>query len=165
LFKVLRIIKGVNLRKSIFCASSDGHLDELKMLSPIINCDTSLIISDDARQTKFNNEYELVTLEKSDRKKKFSYLGIFYRNFKASRKLIRNHNIEVVVTTGSGFVLPILFAARIAKIKIVYIETFASVENISITGRISYRLTKYFFVQHEQLLLKYKNAQFKGGIY
>ena len=49
--------------------------------------------------------------------------------------------------------------------KIIYIESFARVDNASLTGKLFYKIADVFIVQWEELLKIYPKAIYGGGIF
>jgi beta-1,4-N-acetylglucosaminyltransferase len=49
-------------------------------------------------------------------------------------------------------------------VKIVYVESIARVETLSLSGRLLYRTADHFLVQWPQLQAKYPRAQFVGRL-
>lgn len=81
-------------------------------------------------------------------------INVFYILFKEKPKLI--------VSTGGGSTIPLIYWGKIFGIKIMYIESLARVNSPSLTGRIVYPVTDIFLVQWESMLHFYKKAKFWG---
>ena len=80
-------------------------------------------------------------------------------------KILRNERPDCVISTGAGIAVPFLLLGRVLGMKTVYIESFARKNNLSLTGKLVYRLVNHFFGQSEKLGLQYKKAVFRGTIY
>ena len=72
---------------------------------------------------------------------------------------------DVIVTTGALIVFPFCLYAKLMGTKVIYIETFARVNDRSLTGRLVYPLADLFLVQWESLLELYPKAKYVGGIF
>ena len=70
-----------------------------------------------------------------------------------------------IVTTGAhtGGIMSLI--GKIFGSKIIYIETFASINQKSITGRLVYKFADLFIVQHESMLKFYPKAVMGGWIF
>jgi len=79
---------------------------------------------------------------------------------------------DLVLINGPGTALPVVVAARAARMagladsKVVYVESIARVTQLSLTGKILYklRLSDEFFVQWEELLEAYPRAKYAGRL-
>ena len=72
---------------------------------------------------------------------------------------------RVVISTGSEIAIPVFLVAKLFRTRTVFIETIASYENVSLTGRLLYPLSDRFFVQNEESLANLgPKAEFHGGI-
>lgn len=60
---------------------------------------------------------------------------------------------------------PFCLAAKKMKKKIIYIESFARINELSLTGKMVYRMADEFIVQWPSLQKKYKKAKCFGGIF
>ena len=71
---------------------------------------------------------------------------------------------------GPGTCVPIGIAALIYKslgvstTRILYVETFARVYNLSLTGKIMYFVSDVFMVQWKDLTIKYPKARYRGRL-
>ncbi|TPX43222.1 hypothetical protein SeMB42_g04811 [Synchytrium endobioticum] len=79
---------------------------------------------------------------------------------------------DIIICNGPGTCVPIIVAAHLVKIlgiksvAVVFVESFARVQSLSLTGRILYalRLADVFVVQWEQLREKYVRAMYCGRL-
>lgn len=75
-----------------------------------------------------------------------------------------------VLCNGPGTCVPLCVAGLllgilgIKKVQIVYVESICRVQTLSLTGKILYLLSDYFFVQWPSLRDKYPKAIFLGRI-
>ena len=72
---------------------------------------------------------------------------------------------KVVVTTGALISFPFCVYGKLMGAKVIYIETFARVNDRSLTGRLVYPIADLFLVQWESLLELYPKAKYVGGIF
>ena len=92
-----------------------------------------------------------------------------YSTFKAI-SLILKTNPQVLICNGPGTCIPLCLVAKlftilgISSTKILFIESFARVKDLSLTGKILYRLADRVVVQWEELCEKYPNASYLGQL-
>jgi len=78
---------------------------------------------------------------------------------------------DVVMANGPGTCVPVVFAAYVTRalclrdVKVMYSESFACVDHLSLSGRLVYYFADYFTVQWPQLLELYPKAQYAGRLY
>lgn len=72
---------------------------------------------------------------------------------------------DVVVSTGPEIAIPVFYVAKILGIKTIFVESWCRVKELSLTGKLVYSISDFFFVQWEQLLTKCgKRARYGGGV-
>ncbi|KAL1935516.1 hypothetical protein VTP01DRAFT_4656 [Rhizomucor pusillus] len=75
---------------------------------------------------------------------------------------------DLILLNGPGTCIPICMAAYIVRIlgikrtQIIYVESFARVETLSLTGKILYHFADKFLVQWPELAAKFPRADYKG---
>ncbi|KAI8971448.1 oligosaccharide biosynthesis protein Alg14-like protein [Mycotypha africana] len=86
----------------------------------------------------------------------------------ASVKIFLRTSPELILCNGPGSCIPICLLAYIPrflgikKIEIIYIESFARVQSLSLTGRLLYPFVDRFLVQWPQLSQTLDKAEYKG---
>lgn len=70
-----------------------------------------------------------------------------------------------VISTGSGIAVPGFLIAKLMRVPTVYIESYARIHSVSLTGRICYHLSDLFLVQHRALIRKLRRAVYAGTVY
>ncbi|RIA85823.1 Glycosyltransferase Family 1 protein [Glomus cerebriforme] len=82
--------------------------------------------------------------------------------------LIFGDSPDLIICNGPGSCIPVCVISYIPRIigikwiKLIYIESFARVKTLSLTGKLLYRFVDKFLVQWSYLLEKYPNAEYKG---
>lgn len=79
--------------------------------------------------------------------------------------ILRREKPDLLISTGSGIAAPAFLAAKLLRIKTIYIEAFARVCSLSLAGKICYRLADLFLVQHPQLVENWPRARYGGALY
>jgi UDP-N-acetylglucosamine--N-acetylmuramyl-(pentapeptide) pyrophosphoryl-undecaprenol N-acetylglucosamine transferase len=75
-----------------------------------------------------------------------------------SFRLLVRERPRVIVTSGSGIVVPFCLMARLAGARIVFIETTARVNGPSSSGRVLSRLAEHVIAQWDEMRAVYRNA-------
>lgn len=82
------------------------------------------------------------------------------RNFFLAIKILRAERPDFLASTGAGVSVPFIYAAKILGIKTVYVESFARIRDISLSGKLVYPIVNHFIVRWPELAAKYKKAEF-----
>lgn len=88
----------------------------------------------------------------------------------ALRVLIRSLRIavkerpDVVITTGSLPLAMVCFCAKLLGAKVIWIDSIANVERLSMSGRMVRYFADLFLTQWPELTLKYRNIEYVGAI-
>ncbi len=90
-------------------------------------------------------------------------LGNFLRNLLLARRVLREQNPGIVMSTGAGLALPFFILGRLQRRRLVYVESITRVERLALTGRLVYPLADAFFVQWPALA-RLRRARFHGSV-
>jgi UDP-N-acetylglucosamine:LPS N-acetylglucosamine transferase len=72
---------------------------------------------------------------------------------------------DCVISTGALIAAPACFIAKkILHKKLIYIESFARIDELSMTGKMLYKMADLFVVQWEELAGRYPKAVYAGGL-
>ena len=146
--------------KLLFVSSSGGHFEQLKMLKPLMNKYKSCMITERVPSAG-KADYYMIQMCHSDKLIIFKFLINFFRALRIWIKEKPN----VVISTGSMAVIPFSMIAKLFRKKIVFIETFAKLNNPTMTGKYMYKRANLFIIQWESLRKYYPNAVYGGSIY
>lgn len=84
--------------------------------------------------------------------------------FWALRVLLRERP-TAIVSNGAEIAIPFFYLGKLLRIKLIYIEGWFSVNELSKTGKMVYPVADAFFVQWPQLLEKCgKKARYEGAV-
>jgi UDP-N-acetylglucosamine:LPS N-acetylglucosamine transferase len=72
------------------------------------------------------------------------------RNFVLAWRTVRDHDPDVILSTGAALAVPFFLVGRLRRKRLVYVESFTRVKRLSLSGRIVYPLADAFFVQHQR---------------
>jgi len=79
-------------------------------------------------------------------------------------KLLKNHNITGIVSTGPGMAVVPSLVLRLLGKKVIYIESWSRFYTASATGIFMYRIANQFYVQNTTMLAKYPKATYSGRL-
>ena len=150
--------------KACFIASSGGHWEELMSIKAIADEHDTVYITEDGGQARDSALTNMYRLPQINRRQK-DFLWRFLKLMLAAGKIMLREKPDVIITTGALIVFPFCLYAKLMGTKVIYIETFARVNDRSLTGRLVYPLADLFLVQWESLLELYPKAKYVGGIF
>lgn len=158
-------------KKVLFISSTGGHLTELLQLEPVFEKYDSYIVTEkQINNMELKKKYPgrvffLVSGTYTGFINKIKYPLIFLINIMMSFILFEKIKPECIVTTGAHNAVPMCYIAHALKKKVIFIETFAAVEQPTKAGKMVYKIADSFVVQWENMLEFYPRAKFGGWIF
>lgn len=155
----------------IFISSTGGHLTELLQLSPLFDKYNSFIMTEKTKNNlslkdKFDKQlFFMIPGTYTGLINKLKYPFILGMNTIISFFIFLKIKPDCVVTTGSHNAVPMCYIAHAFKKKIIFIETFAAVEQPTKAGKMVYKIADHFVVQWEDMTDFYPKAEFGGWIF
>ncbi len=133
-------------KKICVVTSCGGHLTEVRLLAPAYKeyphfyvLNDKAILPDDMK----NKTYFITHAERN-----WKVLINFWEAF----QIFWKERPSLVISTGAGLIVPIAIVGKyLFRAKILYVESFASVEKPTLTGHLMYYLTDYFYYQWPEL--------------
>lgn len=150
--------------KACFVASSGGHWEELMCLKPIADEHDTFYVTEMGGQAKDSSLRNVYLVPQINRRQK-DFLWRFLRLMITAGRIMLRERPKVVITTGALISFPFCLYAKLLGAKVVYLETFARVNDRSLTGKLVYPIADLFLVQWESLLELYPKAKYVGGIF
>lgn len=150
--------------KGCFVSSSGGHWEELMCIREIAAEHDAFFITEDGGQARGSDLKNIRVFPQINRHEK-KFILHFIKLFAAAFRIMRSEKPDFVVTTGALLAYPFCVAAKLSGARVIYIESFARVNNRSLTGRLVYPFADLFLVQWELLLKLYPKAKYVGGIF
>lgn len=80
-------------------------------------------------------------------------------------RVLRTWRPDAVITSGPSVAVPVFVLARLSGRYAIYVECAARVTELSLTGRILYRVATLFFVQWPELAERYPRAIYAGRLF
>ena len=156
------------MKRVMFISSMGGHLNELLMLKSLFNKYDYHIVTEKNRTTKYlKDEYnkKISYLVYGTKKLLIIYPFILLINSIISLILFIKYRPKYIITTGTHTAGTMCCIGKIFGSKIIYIETFASINKGSQTGKLIYKFADFFVVQWESMLRVYPKATYGGWIF
>ncbi|WP_191557383.1 PssD/Cps14F family polysaccharide biosynthesis glycosyltransferase [Metabacillus idriensis] len=152
----------------LYTSSTGGHLEQLKVLINELNFEKDIekyvLIEKSPFENKFNNVKDVFYLIQQDRKDKY-FLLKFIKNIFTSFNILRKVKPDFLISTGAGATLPVIILSKLFRTKVIYIESLAKINNLTLTGKICSVFTNRFYVQWNELAEKIPNTYYKGRLY
>jgi UDP-N-acetylglucosamine:LPS N-acetylglucosamine transferase len=86
------------------------------------------------------------------------------RNLALAFRVFRRERPDVVVSDGAGVAFPFFLAAKLVRVKTVYIEVYDRIDSRTLTGRLCEPITDLFCVQWEEQRRLYPRAKLIGTL-
>jgi beta-1,4-N-acetylglucosaminyltransferase len=147
--------------KVCIASSSGGHLQQALRL----------------KEAYKNKDYFFITERRSNgldlaKKERVYFISPprrkWYRLIVSFLQTLRIFIIErpsIIISTGAEIGYPAIMLGWVLRKKVIYIETFARIDRMSLTGRLVYPFIKDFYVQWEELAKKYPKSKYVGAVY
>ena len=126
-------------------SSCGGHLTEVRRLRAAYAHRPHFYVLNDRIELPDDMRNKTVFIRHAERD-----VGVLINVFEAWR-ILRAERPTLILSTGAGPVVPFCLVGKLLRIPTVFIETFTRVSAPSMTGKIMYRLTGYFFYQWKSL--------------
>ena len=155
------------MKKVIFTSSSGGHLTELLKLEKLFDQYDYLLVTEKTDVTeKLEGKYNMDYLMYGSRFYLLKYIFVVIYNVIKCIYIVLSFKPETVVTTGAHTGGILCYVAKILrpKTKIIYIETLAKVNSLSMTGKNVYKIADKFYVQWRGLTKMYDKAEYIGRL-
>ncbi len=156
------------MKKIAIVSSKGGHLGQMKLIftAEVIGKDSVILITEDkiehVQNKSYLGKYNTYFFKKDALGiNPFAYI---FRLFSLIR-VFRKEKIEILFTNGAHMSIPAVMAAKILRIKSVFIDTVIRVKTPNWSARVSYLFADIFWVQHAGMVKKYgKKSKYVGGI-
>ncbi|MDO4340596.1 MAG: PssD/Cps14F family polysaccharide biosynthesis glycosyltransferase [Eubacteriales bacterium] len=145
-------------------ASSGGHLEELRWMRGLEKNYSYFYFTELGGFENVNYIKNAYFVEKIDRKER-GFLRHFIKLTFESFSVLRKEKPDVLISTGSLVAVPMLYLGKLMGKKIIFVETIARIEDLSLTGKLIYPIADYFIVQWENLQRKYPKTVYVSGIF
>lgn len=159
------------MKKVLFISSTGGHLTELLQLEPLFSEYDSYIMTEKQKNNLFLSDkfqgkvHYMIPGTYTGLVNKLKYPFILFMNTVISFCVFLKIKPDCVITTGAHNAVPMCFIAHKFHKKLIFIETFAAVEEPTKAGSIVYKFADHFIVQWENMKQFYPKAKVGGWIF
>ena len=150
--------------KICFISSSGGHFSELKNLKPLADKYNCFLVTEKVENFSTDFCKKVYLVKERNRKEKLFLIKFGFLFLKQLFIFIRQRP-SVVISTGALTAYPMIKIAKFFRKKVVYIESYARVDELSLTGKKVYKLADEFLVQWPELAQKYPKAKYVGSVF
>ena len=152
-------------KKICLVSSCGGHFMELIQLLPAVKEQDFYIVTEKNIASKaIVEKYRHYYLVQQERKS-LSFLFKFAYNIIASFLYLIKEKPSIIITTGAGASYPTCKLGKLLGKKVIYVESFAKLDDKSVTGEMVYPFADYFFVQWKEMKRVYPKAIYHGTVY
>lgn len=150
------------MKKIMLVANNGGHILQLAHLRNIWERYDRVWVTGNKQDATYLLQGEKIyyAYRPTDRN-----LKNMFKNMLLAFKIFWLEKPAWVVTTGAGMAIPFCYVAKLFRIKVMYIESFAKIRTPTVSGRIVYPISNAFFVQWQGMLKYYPKAHYEGTIY
>lgn len=152
------------IKKICFAASSGGHLEEIARLSEIRDAYDCFLFTEDVDFAELRFCQRVYRVRQINRSEKWFCIH-FAKIVLDSIKVLRKEKPDCIISTGALATVPICVIGKMKRRKIIYIESFARIDKVSMTGRLMRHVADLYIVQWEELLKELPEAVYGGGIF
>ena len=148
----------------LLTASSGGHLEEISNLDLLGESYEAILLTE---KTDFSvsSWYDQVYYVPQVNRKEWNCIPKLISNALTALRVLRRHKPVAVVSTGALATVPVCLLAKLKKIKVIYIESFARMDSPSKTGKLMYKIADKTIVQWEAVQKFYPGAIYGGSIF
>lgn len=150
--------------KICFAASSGGHLEEISRLREIRDAYDCFLFTEETGFSELDFCEKIIRVPQINRSEK-KFIIKFIKLFLISAKVLRQENPNCIISTGALATFPICLLGKLTRRKIIYIESFARIDGLSMTGKLMKRVADLYIVQWEELMEYVPHAVYGGGIF
>ena len=151
--------------KICFISSAGGHLEQLRQLDKIRErYDYYWVLPRNKSTKKIVGKKYLINDFPRNMGKIVFFSGLFWTAIQQLIVFVIQRP-DFVITTGAGVAYPTCMFAHICGKKLIYIESFARMKSLNVTGQKLYPYADLFVVQWKELLKLVPKAVYRGWIY
>jgi beta-1,4-N-acetylglucosaminyltransferase len=147
--------------KILLVCTSGGHFSTMQSLEKFWGSHDRVWVTDRQSDTEVLKGAEKVHwLPYQAPRNVFAFLRGIYPAF----KVVLKEKPDMILSTGASIAVNFGLISKILGCDFVYIESISRSQDLSVSGKIVYLLSKQFYVQWPKLTTSYKKAVFKGYV-
>ncbi len=153
------------MKKILMVASSGGHMEELTRLKTLTSKYECCWVTEKNDFQKYGKDSEVNYYVPQVNRREILFIPKFIYVTLKAYYILKKENPDCVVSTGALISYPFCRIAKWMGKKVIFIESFARVNELSLTGRLLYNHVNRFIVQWPELSEEYDKAVVGGGIF
>jgi len=149
--------------KICLAASSGGHLSQLQMLEKAWEgCDVFFAVTGATAARQLEKKYAaaVYSVPESNRNQPLRLLPVLGKCL----AIILRERPDVVISTGAAHGCLLAFFGKMLRAKVVWVDSIANVERISLSGRIVRRFADLFLVQWPEVAERSEGVEYCGEL-
>jgi UDP-N-acetylglucosamine:LPS N-acetylglucosamine transferase len=148
-------------RRALLVCSPGGHLLQLLSLEPAWRDLERTWVTLEAPDSDYllRGEEKVLASGPTNRS-----LGATLANLRLAWRLVRERRPEVILSTGAALAVPFFLIGKLHGARLVYVESLARTDSLSLAGRLVYPLADAFFVQWPEAGRRRRRARFAGRL-
>lgn len=148
--------------KICYTASEGGHTHELMQVDELYKKYPGIFITE---SKNVKDEFDAVYTLPQVNRKNLRYIFRFLKSFSTIRKILAKEKPTHIISFGAMCTVPVCIIGKLMKIKVIYVESYTRLKDLSMTGKIIYPFADLFVVQWKQLVYKYPKAVYGGALF
>ena len=147
--------------KICYTASDGGHTHELMQLSQLRSSYPGIFITESKNIT---NGFDAVYTLPPVNRKSLRFILRFIQSFFTILRILRKERPTHIISFGAMCTVPVCIIGKLMHMKVIYVESYTRLKDLSLSGKIIYPLADLFVVQWKQLVSKYPKAVYGGAL-
>lgn len=148
--------------KICYTASEGGHTYELMQLGELFKMYPGILISESKYVNgTFDAVYTVPQMNRKNPRRIFRFLRSFY----VIQRILSKEKPTHIISFGAMCTVPVCIIGKLMKIKVIYVESYTRIKDLSLTGKILYLFADLFVVQWKQLAERYPKAVYGGALF
>ena len=149
-------------KKICLVCSSGGHFLQLYSLKDVWGANDRFWVTFPGNDTNYFLKNETVYHAYFPTNRSLKNL---VRNIFIAIKILKKEKPDVIISTGAGIAVPLIYLGRLFSIRTFYIESMTRVKDLSLSGKLIYPVVNHLLVQWPELAEKYKKTVYKGQVF
>ncbi len=147
--------------KICLAASAGGHLTQLLKLSDSWNgYGTFCVTTTEVARKRLEQYGKVYVIGECNRNHPIRVVKVLFRCI----RIVLRERPDVLFSTGAAPGCMVCFLGKITGAKVIWIDSIANVQQISLSGRIVRHISDLFLVQWPELAEQYKNVEYAGAV-
>ncbi len=153
------------MKKLLMVASSGGHMEELTRLKKLTEKYECCWVTERNNFQKYGKVDEIQYYVSQINRREILFPIKFVILFIKAFIILKKEKPDCVISTGALISYPFCRLAKMMGKKVIFIESFARVQDLSLTGKLLYKHVNRFIVQWPEVKEKYDDAVLGGGVF